>query len=296
MRLKLPPLKTLNCFIICAKNLSFTKTASELNLTQGAVSKQIGLLENHLGLQLFERKNSALELTKSAKIYLREIEKALKNIETATAKIMAAKPSHDNKITLSINSLPSLSSRWLIPLLKDFETKFPDYDVVVKIGDGEIDFDKIDCDLAVRVAQKANWKNLTSIDLMGEELVCICSPQYKKKHAIKNLKDLTKCNLLRHTYRPQLWQKYFEFFGIKKTKLHHSNSFEHFFMLIEAAKNGLGVGLAPRFLLGEELKKGEVVIAVKADFKSNYRYFLLSRKQKKIPQKVADFTNWIKTI
>ncbi len=297
MSLKLPPLKALKCFVICAKHPSFTRAASELNLTQGAVSKQIALLENYLGLQLFERKPQSLVLSKAAKIYLREVEAALKNIETATTKITKSRKQNKPKEVLNINALPSMSSRWLIPLLQDFKNKFPNYDVIVKTGDGDLDFNKTNCDLAIRVAQqknKATWQKLVRQKIMGEKLLCVCSPNFKEKNRVKDARDLLKYNLLGHTYRPQMWQKYLNFLGLKKVQINHGNSFEHFFMLIEAAKNGLGIGLVPKFLIEKELENKELTLAFKDNFKSNYGYYLLHQKQKNTPQKILDFTAWIK--
>lgn len=295
MKSKLPPLKTLNSFVTCSKNLNFSKTAAELNLTQGAVSKQIAQLEDFLGLELFRRKNNqSLELAKEAKIYAKKIENILNDIETATTEIITTKK-HQPKETLHINCLPSMSSAWLVPLLKDFENKFPHYNVLVKIGDGAIDFRKTGCDLAIRVSKQKNnigWKKLKSVKIMDEKLLCICSPQFKKK--IKHASDLLKHNLLGHTYRPQMWQKYLNLLGLKKSDINHSNSFEHFFMLIEAAKNGMGVGLVPEFLVRKELKNKQLTFAVKEEFKSGYGYFLLQQKQKNTPQKIIDFTNWLK--
>lgn len=299
MPLKLPPLKTLNTFVACSKNLNFSKTALQLNLTQGAVSKQIALLEDFLGLQLFKRKNNqSLELTKEAKVYAKKIGNILGNIEAATTEIIVTKKS-EQKETLHINCLPSMSSTWLVPLLKDFEDKFPHYNVVVKIGDGPVDFKKAGCDLAIRVAKQKNnidWKKFKSTKIMDEKLLCVCSAQFKKKNKIKQPSDLLQHNLLGHTYRPRMWQKYLDFLGLRKPNINHSNSFEHFFMLIEAAKNGMGVGLVPEFLVKKELKNNQLTLAVRDEFKSRYGYFLLQQKQKNTPQKISDFTNWISEV
>lgn len=294
--MKLPPLKSLKVFVTCAKTKNFSKAASVLNLTQGAVSKQIALLEDHLGLKLFERNFQSLDLTEAAKIYLKKIETALLNIEAATAEIISSKNQKKEKEILHINVLPSMSSVWLVPKLKDFKKKFPQYDVLMKIGDGDIDFKQAGCDLAIRVSSQKNnpkWKKFNTTKIMGEELLCVCSPQYKKIHKLKEARDLLKCNLLGHTYREKMWQKYLDHFGLKKQKIHHSQTFEHLFMLSEAAKNGMGVGLVPKFLIEKELKNKELVEAIKSDYKSAHTYYVLSLKQKNTPKKITDFTNWI---
>jgi len=297
MTLKLPPLKPLKCFVVCAKSRNFTKAATQLNLTQGAISKQIALLEDYLGLKLFERSNRDLKITDKAIIYLKKIEDALTKIEQASQEIISSKTAKKQKEILRINILPSISSAWLVPMLHDFERKFPYYDVVVKTGDGDIDFDKANCDLAIRVSKqktKASWKKYEALKIMGEKLLCVCAPKFKNK--IKNPSDLLQHNLLGHTYRPQMWKEYLTVLGIKKIRVNHSNSFEHFFMLIEAVKNGMGIGLVPEFLIKKDLKNKELVVAITDNFKSNYGYFLLYKKQKNTPQKIIDFAGWIKEL
>jgi len=297
--MKLPPLKSLRVFIVCAKTKNFSKAAAILNLTQGAISKQIALLEDHLGFKVFERNFQSLDLTKAAQIYVKKVEAALLNIEEATAEIIASKNKKQPKEILHINVMPSMSHVWLVPRLQDFKKKFPQYDVLVKIGDGDIDFKKVGCDLAIRVTPQKNnpkWKKFVATKIMGEELLCVCSPKFKKAHKINQADDLLDCNLLGHTYRPQMWQKYLGHFKLKNLKIRHSHIFEHLFMLSEAAKNGMGVGLVPKFLIEKELKNKELVKAVSDDFKSPYTYYLLRLNQKNVPQKITDFTNWMKSI
>lgn len=295
--MKLPPLKSLKVFVVCAKTKNFSKAAGILNLTQGAVSKQIALLEDHLKLKLFERNFQSLDLTKPAEIFLKKIEAALLSIEAATSEIISSKNKKPPKEILHINVMPSMSAVWLVPKLKDFKKKFPQYDVMMKIGDGDIDFKKAGCDLAIRVSEQKNnpkWKKFVATKLMGEELLCVCSPKYKKTHKLKEARDLLKCSLLGHTYRPKMWQKYLAHFGLKNSQTNHSSNFEHLFMLSEAAKNGMGIGLIPKFLIEKELKNKELIEAISGNFKSSYTYYTLHLRQKNTPQKITDFVSWLK--
>ncbi len=301
--MKLPPLKSLKVFVVCAETKNFSKAAAILNLTQGAVSKQIALLEDHLGLKLFARNFQSLDLTDAAKIYLEKIKSALLNIEAATTEILESKTRKKTKEVIHINVMPSMSGVWLVPLLSDFKKRFPQYDVLMKIGDGDIDFKKEGCDLAIRVSSQKysaqnnpKWQKFIATKLMGEELLCVCSPKYKKEQKIKEAKDLLRCNLLGHTYREQMWQKYLQHFGFKKIAIDHGQVFEHLFMLSEAAKNSMGVGLVPKFLIEKELKSKELVEAIKSDFKSSYTYYALHLKQKNVAQKITDFTNWLSEV
>lgn len=290
MTRKLPPLNSLRAFTAAASNASFTKAALELGVTQGAISKQIKLLEEYLGLALFERKHQHLVLTKHGKKYLASISKALDTIEQATDKLILQP---DAKDVLHINILPSLSSRWLIPMLDDFKNSHP-YTVKIETGDGAIDFDKTNADIAIRVAPKNNWKKFHTEIIMSEDLLPVCAPEFKSTHNINNINDLVKNSLLQHTSRPAMWEKYLQAVGYKGKNIKHVLGFEHFFMLIQAVEDGLGVALIPRFLIEKELEEGKLVIALHTNFKSDYKYYLIYPKQKASLKKIKDFARWIK--
>jgi LysR family glycine cleavage system transcriptional activator len=290
MARRLPPLNSLRAFVEAAKYESFTKAASELGVTQGAVSKQINLLENYLGLNLFERKHQSLALTKLAKTYLASVNDALNSIEQATTRLAKK----DNKKTLNISILPSLTPQWLIPMLNDFS---PLYDINVEIGSGygTIDFDKNSTDIAIRIGKEKDWKNFCVEKLIDEKLICACSPNYlTKKHSIKNAADLASRNLLNNTSRPFMWKNYLKSLGLRKLDIKHDVGFEHFFMLIEAAKDGAGIALLPQFLIKKELENGSLVIAFKPLFISGYGYYLIYPKQKAHSRKIEDFIKWAK--
>ena len=291
MATKLPPLNSLRAFASAASHESFTKAAVELNVTQGAVSKQIAILEDYLGLNLFERKHQSLLLTKPAKKYLESVDAALKIVEQATLKI--AKKS--DKENLNISILPSLSNQWLMPRLADFKSLHPNYKINLQIGDSHVDFDKRqDTDFSIRIARKNSWPNFRVEKLIEENLICVCSPKLKAKHPIKNVADLLNRNLLLHTSRPDTWKNYLKNYGVKKIELTHDGGFQHFFMLIKAAKDGSGIALIPDFLIKEELQSGSLVKVFATSFKSGYSYYLINPKQKSYLQKIADFKNWIK--
>ena len=290
MAQKLPPLNSLRAFAAAAKYESFTKAASELGVTQGAISKQICLLEDYLGLALFERKHQSLLLTKPAKIYLAAVEVALKGIEQATLKIAKKKGSKEE---ISINTLPSLSNQWLLPKLEKFKTEYS-YKINIAVGNDDVDFNKTDTDIAIRISHKNRWKNLCVEKLLDEKLICVCAPKLKARHLIKSAADLTNQNFLQHSSRPLTWRDYLKSLGVKKFDLKHDGSFQHFFMLIKAAKAGLGIALIPDFLIKKELENGGLVKVFPASFKSGYAYYLINPKQKSHLQKVVDFKNWIK--
>lgn len=286
---KLPPLNSIKAFAVAAKHQSFTKAASELNVTQGAISKQIAILEEYLGLDLFERKHQSLILTKAAKNYLESLESALKIIEESSAKI--AKKS--SKEVLNISVLPSLSNQWLMPKIKEFRRQNLEYKINLFIADSHVDFDENhDIDLAIRIAKKNCWKNFLVRPLFEEKMVCICAPKFLKS-TLKNCNELLRYNLLLHNNRSNLWQEFFKYHKVKNPELEFSDGYQHFFMLINAAKNGSGIALVPEFLVKNEIENSQLKLAFDGSFKSGYSYYLIHPKPKAHLQKIEDFKNWI---
>lgn len=286
MARKLPPLNALRSFEAAARYESFTRAAEELCVTSGAVSKQIKILEEYVKAPLFERTASQSMLTQIGMRYLAAVREIFDNIESITETLF---PNHAIDDTLHINILPSLSSRWLIPLLEDFKQQYPMIQVVVTTGDGTIDFDKTGADIAIRVAREPVWKQFSVEKLMNEALIPVHSPDFAAKYP-----GLAHTNLLQHSTRPEMWNEYFASIGYAECDSKHTLSFEHFYMLIEAAKDGLGVALIPDFQVRKELAEGSLVVAREPSFKSPYSYYLLAPKQTKELRKVRAFCKWIK--
>lgn len=286
MSSNLPSLGSLCAFMVAAKHASFTKAAAELCLTQGAVSKQISLLESQLEISLFERHHQSIKLTKAGKKYLSEIEIAIESIRQATTRIKKKK----NVEEISLNVLPSLGSKWIIDHLGTFKDSYPNYKINVAISNSYTKVDEEnDADFYIRIAKKNLWKGFNCEQLMAEKMICVCSPEFITKHKIKTVESLMNCHLLQHTSRHHTWEEFFKKNKIKKCTINSNVGFQHFFMLIKAAKSSHGVGLVPDFLVKEELEKGELVNIFEHKFDSGYKYYLISAKQKAHLRKIENF-------
>src|SRR5262245_3582671 len=124
-RFKLPPLDLIQGFEAAARNLSFTKAAEELFITQSAVSRQIRALEEHLGIALFERRHRTLVLTEAGRILQRAAGDLLERLQEVTDRLRsdAATPH------LTVTTTSGFASLWLIPRLRGFTAVHPDVDV-----------------------------------------------------------------------------------------------------------------------------------------------------------------------
>ena len=124
---RLPPLNALRAFEVAARHQNFSRAATELHVTQGAVSRQVKLLEEYLGLELFHRRPQGLDLTERGGALLPEISESLERIARITQKIAFQDQS------LKVLAAPTLGVRWLVPRLLRFKDIHPELNVSVGV-------------------------------------------------------------------------------------------------------------------------------------------------------------------
>src|SRR3979411_534332 len=151
MAARLPSLNGLRAFEAAARHLSFTQAASELNVTQTAISHQIKRLEEELGVRLFVRQNRALTLTPEARDYLPGIRAAFNDMRLAPARLLRK----DNDHVLTVSTLASLAAKWLLPRLSAFQEAHAGIDVHITTSTSLVDFKSGDVDAAIRYGRGA---------------------------------------------------------------------------------------------------------------------------------------------
>src|ERR1700743_698264 len=172
MTARLPSRNGLLAFEAAARHLSFTQAASELNVTQTAISHQIRRLEEELGVRLFIRKKRALALTPKARDYLPGVRAAFNDLRLATDQLLRKEDDH----VLTVSTLASLAAKWLLPRLTAFQEAHPGIDVRITTSTALVDFRNGDVDAAIRYG-RGNWPGLRADWLMADEVFPVCSPK-----------------------------------------------------------------------------------------------------------------------
>lgn len=285
---KYPPLNSLRAFDSAARHLSFSKAADELAVTQSAVSKQIKLLENYLGKTLFERKHQQIALTPAAAVYAQTIGDALDIVSAGTDALIVHEAATE---TLHVNALPTLTSKWLIPLLEEFKQLYPHIAVTIDSGDGDIDFASVEADVALRASRTGVFSGIYSEQVFGENLVPVCVPELK----VESISQLAGRPLIEHTTRPSMWGEFFAAMNCEIQNRGYELGLEHYYMVVQAALDGLGVALVPKFLVEKELTAGDLVLALNSNFQSPYTYYLLAPSHKVGQKKVQVFMDWLRS-
>ena len=275
-------------FDSAARMGSFSAAARELNLTQGAISRQIHALENQLGVALFKRAGKTVQLTEVGKVYLQEIHTALRTIRNASLNAITSPLSG----ILNLAVLPTFGTRWLMPRFSSFLKKHPDITVNFVTKLTPFDFHGENVHSAIHYGEP-DWPDTTSTFLMGEKAIPVCSPNLLEQHPIRNAEDMSSLPLLHLTSRPNAWKDWFALNNIVLPQ-NHGMLFEQFSIVIQAAVAGIGMALLPIFLIQNELDRGELMMIQNLPLiSSRSAYYLVTPTDKSDYAPVVAFRNWL---
>ncbi len=291
---RLPPLKSLQAFESAARQLSFTLAAKELNVTPGAVSQQIRLLEEFLEIKLFQRLNRAIALTDAGQLLLPPVSKGFDHFREAVSLV----EQRSGGGPLTITSAPSFISKWLIPRLARFKGQYPDIDVRIDTSDRLVDFSREEIDVGIRFGNGV-YPELDSVFLFSFELIPVCSPELLHgDHQLKVVSDLKHFTLL-HSNHDELdpgwpdWAMWLKVVCAEDIDSTHGIFFNQSDQLFQAALDGQGVALLANVMADPEVAAGRLVQPFSARLPVKLNYHLVTSPYKASLTKVAAFREWI---
>lgn len=255
MRWNLPPLNAVRSFEAAGRNLSFTLAARELNVTPGAVSRQIKLLEEFVGTRLFDRAHREVKLTDSGKQYLEELTDTFSRLNSATARFTDCRCDQ----TLRVSSSVTITLKWLIPRLISFHAANPASQIQLNISLKPPNFRTDDVDIAIRMGS-GTWANSVSYFLMPSDLVPVCSPSLQKSLPLNTIGDLKHHTLLHSTVRPRNWPTWLKSVAAQNLEDSHGVYFENSGLALQAAVGGMGIAIGQTQLIAEDLAAGRLIM------------------------------------
>ena len=274
-------LNSLKFFYYVAQHGSVTLASQKLFVTQSAVSKQIKNLEDALGLILFDRVNKKLILTSNGSLLFACCQQVFAKLDDC---LVDLKNQQYEKKQLVLSCEPTISMKWLIPRLAEFNSLNYGFEIVLLTGGGIVDFQGKSIDIALR-RNDFEWdKNIFHEKIIEEYIV-----------AVRNTRTDQTNTLLLTSSRPHLWQH------INKSKLVSSDILsyehmvlEHFYLCIEGCLAGLGTAIVSIFMVEKEISHQflELVHPPVADSSS---YHLLSYYPFYEDERKVIFKNWLKT-
>jgi LysR family transcriptional regulator, glycine cleavage system transcriptional activator len=259
----LPPLATLRTFEAVARQLSFTRAADELALTQSAVSHQIRALEEHLGVSLFERLHRGIDLTGDGRTLLDGVRAGLDSVLLASERVRSQRRIG----VLTVAAPAAFATWWLVPRLGRFAALHPEIEVRIAAMDGrepDLRRDGVDVAVVKRVAKLAD-NNPVEMPLLREIVFPVCSPSLLSGTVpLRSLQDLIRHTLIEcdaaETDDPEFtWSGWLSRFGVHQAQSARQLRFSHFGLALSAAIDGLGVALGRSPMVDAETAAGRLV-------------------------------------
>lgn len=288
---RLPSLNAVRYFEAAARHRSFTAAAQELHVTQGAVSRLVQSLEEDLQVPLFTRNGRFIRLTPAGEQYHAEVSHALQRI--AAASLQVRRSATEGALNVIVNA--GFAARWLVPRMSSFQQAHPGIHVNLLGSEVEDGAHAHQATVTIRYG-RGPWPGQVATRLpLSAELGVVCSPALLARCGpMDRPEDLIGKPLLAYTGGIRdIWQDYFDHFGLPTAALQQARQFYQLLMLTEAAVSGLGFALAPLFLLEPELQSGRLVRALPQPYASDRAHYILHPKALETEHKVKAFKHWL---
>ena len=289
---RLPPLGTLVAFEAAARHQSFTRAATELNLTQAAISRQIRLLEENLGIALFVRANRAVTLTTEGRDLQHTVSFSLTHIANAAEQVRAT----GGKRRLNIATDKSVNSLWLMPRLHEFRQANPD--VIIRIISSDVDEDCLADNMdAIIIHGEGPWLGDDVIPLLDEVVFPVCSPRYLTCFGpIETVRDLPAHSLIAledDHWNWMSWRVWLTEKGVNLPMEHQDMIMNDYPSVLEAARSGQGIALGWRHLVDVFLDDGTLVCPLGTEnVSTGFGYHLLTPNSRPLGQEARSFVDW----
>ena len=285
-----PTINELQAFAACARLGTTTRAAAELNLTQSAVSRSLGTLEERLGVALFDRVRKRLSLSPAGQVFLAQAEEILGQIDRAA---MGAMAFGGARAVLRMAVLPSFARSWLIPRLAGFEAAQPEVSLDLSARLLPVEFEHEPFDLVI-MRSRHEPAGAEVENLVAEELIVVAAPSLMAGRAALEDDALLALPLLQQSTRPTLWLDWFRESGRDARHILRGARFDHFDMILDAASAGMGLGLVPAIIAEGALASGRLVQATPRQFATGENYALILPERAREAPHVSAFRDWLR--
>ena len=287
----LPPLNALRVFEVAARTGSYSAAATELGLTHGAVSRQVGVLERWLGQRLFARVGRRMVATPVAEAFAAEVSASFDRL--ATAAETCGRPGA--RRLLRVSAPTSFAMRWLIPRLKGFHRQHPSTEVVVTTVPTRHEELRGGFDVAIRrgLAGAGAWPNYRATPVLDDADTLIMSPALFARRPIHAPADIEGHTFLASETRPGDWVDWLEAAGLSHLAGRPRQVFDHFFVTRQAVEDGLGLGIGHLPMLDIDIATGRLMTPLPQIRVPRTGYVALAPLVGDIATLAARFVDWL---
>jgi LysR family glycine cleavage system transcriptional activator len=277
-------LNGIKAFEAAARGGSFAAAGAELNVSPAAISRMVHLLEERLGVALFERKANRLALTAAGRAYQNGLTPIFDALASLTAQVSA--PSSLRALTIGVG--PTFAMRWLIPRLADFSREEPTIEVRITTGGVAVPFGD-DWSCGIRLGD-GEWPGLVAEPLFAADLLPVCAPKFSA--SLKRASDLKGPSLLRVAHSPDDWPSWLKAAGVARLTA-RGTEFQYYGQALQAALDGLGIAMGIRPYIDDDLAAGRLVAPFALSVPKGMRWYLVYRSFQTEQRDFAAFRRWI---
>ena len=287
-------MKALRYFEAVARLGSVSKAADELNVTPGAVSQQLRILEGHLGKELFLRSGNSLSLNEFGEELAAVVSPAFAEIAETVIRLSGEKSSR----MLRISAPPTVATKWLMPKLGDFYQSHPDVSVVLDESLDLVKFKNDGFDAAIRFAD-GRFEDLNAELLITVRIHAVASPEYIASHGkLESLQRPEGHYLIDFHYDSKKissqhmgWEDLVEG-DLDDLDIRHL-IFPDGLQSLNAAIQGQGIALAPLYLCDDDVKAGELQLLSEPIVEYRNRYYFVTPQHVRPKRELEDFRDWL---
>ena len=282
----LPFLNGLKAFEATARQGSFSAAAEELHVTPAAVSRMVKLLEERLGLALFERKANRLVMTPAGRDYQAGLTPLFDAIVNLTAQVTR----QAGRRVLTVGVGPTFATRWLIPRLNAFREREPDIDLRIASGGAAAPFGD-DWTCGIKLGD-GDWTGLLTEPLFAADLIPVCAPGLAAQ--LKSGTRLASSTLIGVAHAPDDWPRWLEAEGISNISP-NGPVFDYYGQALQAATDGVGVAMGIRPYIDDDLAAGRLVAPFKRSITKGYQWHLVYRAEQVGMPGFSSFRDWVRS-
>ena len=273
---RIPSLNAARCFVVAGEYLSFTKAAKDLHVTQSAVSRQVQALEDQLGFPLFERFTRRLELTPQGRILLSHWRTAFLEIEKG---VREASSFAEHPI-MTVAMPPTFSVRWGTTCIIEFQRLHPSTEIRLRVDSDGVALDGGQVDVAIEFTYSKRRRRGARL-LFAERLMPICSPAYAAEIADDGPEQMLRSATLLHVQqwadRYGDWKNWLAAAGYPGVPFERGLVFETADLVLNAAKQGAGIGIGDHAYIREDLLAGLLISPFPITVSYDRGYFIKAR-------------------
>ncbi|CAM2774390.1 LysR substrate-binding domain-containing protein [Vibrio mytili] len=293
MNTRLPSTKNLQAFLATAQHLNFTHAAEALNMTQGAISRQIQSIESLMGVTLFYRQARGLALTPEGEKFIPLAEDIIQRLQASIREVIDSA----NRIKLSA---PSCITSWLLTHIANFQQAYPDVNIELTSTTKHQVIPNFDSfDLLITYGKPIRSRKMDQVVLFDEVLAPVCAPQWwenmtkkAQQEGLDEIAILKRCTWLHANTEQSDWSMWLAARGHHNIQGRGNQTFATLDQAVNAAEQGFGIAIGDITLAAQDLKLKRLVRPFDSYVASGNSYHLLLPKHEDNTM-VGKFATWL---